>query len=428
MGGEIRDVACLFCGCLCDDLRLTVEHGRVTHAEGACAAALPKLLSAHEAAGAPAEIDGSPTTLQAAVQRAAEILAPARAPLIYGLSRSATDGQRAAVALAEQIGATIDTPSSSQDAAGLVAYQSVGQSTCTLGEVRNRADFVLFWRCDPLTTHPRHGERYSIYPAGEFLPRGRADRIIVVADERRNATAQLADLFLPLQNGRDFETLLTLRCGVRGLPIGGEASAPGWADLIADIAARAKAGRYGILFYDEESLSRRDAEGLFRLVTDLNAFTRFSILPIGAARNLRGAENVLSWQTGYPCSVNMARGYPRYSPGEFSAERMLEAKEVDACVLVGADPANELSAAANVALRGMPTIVLDSPAAQSLSPVTVRIRMSSPGVHHSGTAYRVDGVGIPLRAFLPSALPSDATILDAIRSQHSGFSSALPLR
>jgi formylmethanofuran dehydrogenase subunit B len=418
--GEIRNVACLFCGCLCDDLRITVEQGRVTHAEGACAAALARLLSAHEATAPPAEIDGSPTTLQAAVDRAANVLAAARAPLIYGLSRSASDGQRAAIALAEQIGATIDTPSASEAAASLVAYQSVGQSTCTLGEVRNRADFVLFWRCDPLTTHPRHGERYSIYPAGEFLPRGRVDRTIVVADEQRNATARgVADLFLSLQNGRDFETLWALRCRARGVPIEGEASAPASTDVIADVAARAKAACYGVVFYESKGLGRREVEGLFRLVTDLNAFTRFSILPMGAPGNVRGAENVLAWQTGYPCSVNTARGYPRYGPGEFSAERMLEAKEVDVCLLVNAEAANEFSAAANAALQAMPTIVLESPSAKSFHPATVRIRAGSPGVHHAGTAYRVDGVGTPLRAFLPSNLPSDAEVLDAIRVQLS---------
>jgi formylmethanofuran dehydrogenase subunit B len=32
-----------------------------------------------------------------------------------------------------------------------------------------------------------------------------------------------------------------------------------------------------------------------------------------------GADMVLIWLTGYPFSVNLARGYPRYSPAEFSA-------------------------------------------------------------------------------------------------------------
>jgi formylmethanofuran dehydrogenase subunit B len=36
------------------------------------------------------------------------------------------------------------------------------------------------------------------------------------------------------------------------------------------------------------------------------------------------------------------------------------------------------------------------------------------GVHRRGTAYRMDGVPIPLRAVLDSSLPSDAEVLMAI--------------
>ena len=40
--------------------------------------------------------------------------------------------------------------------------------------------------------------------------------------------------------------------------------------------------------------------------------------------DVAGADIVMTWITGYPFSVNLARGYPRYNPGEFSAQDMLE--------------------------------------------------------------------------------------------------------
>ena len=43
------------------------------------------------------------------MELAGQILAKSRYPLIYGLSRSSTDGQRAAVRLADQLGAVLDT-------------------------------------------------------------------------------------------------------------------------------------------------------------------------------------------------------------------------------------------------------------------------------------------------------------------------------
>ena len=40
-------------------------------------------------------------------------------------------------------------------APSVMAQQVVGKVTCTLGEVRNRADLVIFWGSDPLVSHPR---------------------------------------------------------------------------------------------------------------------------------------------------------------------------------------------------------------------------------------------------------------------------------
>lgn len=104
-------------------------------------------------------------------------------PLIYGLSRSATPGQRAAIALAERLGAAIDTTASLCHGPSIMALQEVGEVTCTLGEIRNRADLIVFWGCHPAVSHPRHAERYSVFPPGKFTPSGRADRTIVMVGE-----------------------------------------------------------------------------------------------------------------------------------------------------------------------------------------------------------------------------------------------------
>ena len=37
------DVACTVCGCVCDDLRVTVSGNRISHVEGACKLAEPCL-------------------------------------------------------------------------------------------------------------------------------------------------------------------------------------------------------------------------------------------------------------------------------------------------------------------------------------------------------------------------------------------------
>ena len=138
--------------------------------------------------------------------------------MVYGLSRSATEGQRAAIALADRIGASIDTTASLCHAPSVMALQAAGESTGTLGEFKNRADLVIYWGSNPVVSHPRHMERYSLEPRGEFVA-GRGARTLVVADVEKTPTAQLADVFLPIDPGKDFEALWTLRSLVRDLPL-----------------------------------------------------------------------------------------------------------------------------------------------------------------------------------------------------------------
>jgi formylmethanofuran dehydrogenase subunit B len=410
------DVACTVCGCVCDDLRITVDAGRVVRAEGACSLAEPWFAAQNLRHPPVAEIEGKLAPLVAALDRAAEILGAARSPLVYGLSRSSTEGQQAAAALADRIGATIDTTASLGHAPSILALQSAGESTCTLGEVKNRADLVIFWGSDPVESHPRHFERYSADPVGEFVPEGRAGRFIVVADVRPTASTAAANLFLPIEQGRDFEALWTLRGLVRGvLPAAGTTTgAP--LDLLEDLAGRMKRCRFGIVFFGL-GLSRgghRSVEALLRLVTDLNDHTRFYARRMRLVGDVAGADSVLAWQTGYPFGVNLARGYPRYNPGEFTAHDMILRGEVDACVLVGSQGLLRFTPDAVERLRQLPVVVLDSPHVDSPFVPTVRFTTAVYGVHLPGTAYRMDEVPIRLRPFLPTEYPSDADVLDGI--------------
>src|SRR6478672_2244977 len=162
------DFACTVCGCVCDDLKLTTENGRIVRTEGACELAEPWLLVQDSRRPPAAEISGCPVPLPSAIGKAAEILKSAKAPLIYGLSRSSTQGQRMAVRLADALGANIDTTASLCHAPSIMALQQVGESTSSLGEIRNRADLVIYWGSNPVVSHPRHMESYAALPKGQF--------------------------------------------------------------------------------------------------------------------------------------------------------------------------------------------------------------------------------------------------------------------
>jgi formylmethanofuran dehydrogenase subunit B len=417
----VEDVACTVCGCVCDDLRLHVASGQIERVENDCPLARPWFDAVRNAPVPPAAaIEGRIAALEDAAARAADILARASSPLIYGLSRSSTEGQRAACRLADQLGATIDTTASLCHAPSIMALQAVGESTSSLGEIRHRCDLVIYWGSDPLVSHPRHLERYSVDAPGMFAGSA-ASRTLAVVDVRKSATAQRADLFVKLAPGSDFDAIWMLRLLLRGTePDAGATDRLPMAEL-RDLAQRMKTCKSGAVYFGRglatRSLGHANVEALLRLVTDLNAYTRFYARRMRVYGDVAGADSVLCWQTGYPFSVNLARGYPRFGPNEYSADVLLSRGEVDACLLVGSEGIEPLSDAAKEHLARIPTIVLDYPHVRSPIEPTVRFTTAIYGIHRSGTAYRMDEVPIPLKRVLDSPFPSDGEVLRAIASR-----------
>ena len=52
-----------------------------------------------------------------------------------------------------------------------------------------------------------------------FTPNGKDDRTVVICDVRHTKTAGVADMFLQIKPGKDFEFLWILRAACKGVPI-----------------------------------------------------------------------------------------------------------------------------------------------------------------------------------------------------------------
>ncbi len=209
----IEPVTCLVCGCLCDDIRV-VKHGEsIAEAGNACALGtdwLPRDRS-HEPGGPAALIGGQPVEAAEAVELAAQLLMKAHARIILGLGRSTNETVAAVLELADRIGAVVEPANSRSSAPRMLAFQRVGRVSATRGEVKNRADVVVVWGADPVVSHPRHWQRYSVEPQGRFIPEGRACRTVIVVDQQRTAMAEQADLFVEIDASRHLEVLQVLR-------------------------------------------------------------------------------------------------------------------------------------------------------------------------------------------------------------------------
>lgn len=431
------NIACPGCACVCDDLTLTFRGEQLTDVAPRCSLAQLWFERNARAVTHATEVVGQPVDYSTAVARAAEILRSARYPLIYGLSRSSTPGQKQAIELADRLGAVIDTTASLCHGPSILALQVVGESTATLGEMRNRSDLVIFWGCDPATTHPRHAERYSVFPRGQFVPRGRENRTIVMIGDGREVhhwrldeQGSRPDVVIPIQTGRDFEAITALRAILKGESLTAtDANSLGasFADLLS-LVDRMRRCRSGVVFFGlgltgmsldrpntAAPLGHANVENLLRLVTELNSVTRFYARRMRLQGDVSGADSVLCWRTGFPFSVDLARGFPRYNPAEYSANTLLERREPDACLLVGSETVPAFSPAARRYLESVPTVVLEYPGTDTCFAPSVRFFTAPYGLSAPGTIYRMDEVPLALRATTSSRLPTDETVLRDLR-------------
>ena len=421
----VENATCTFCGCVCDDMILTVDvdEQRITNSKNACV--LGKAWFAeHTVEERPyALIDGQEATTEEGIEVAAQILANSRFPVVYGLSDTTCEAQRQAVAIADMIGANLDTTTSVCHGPSGIAFQGVGESTATLGEIKNRADLVIYWGGNPAESHPRHFTRYAVTPKGMYTPNGKKDRTVVLVDVRRTPSAPVADIFIQVKPKSDFEVLWALRALVKGRRVDPSIEERTGVPLatLEDLAERMKNCRFGVLFFGMGLTMNRgrhfNSGALLALATDLNDYTHFVAKPVRGHGNVTGADNVVSWQTGFPFAVNFSRGYPRFNPGEFTSVDLLVRGEADAALIIASDPASNFPKAAIEHMHNIPVIALDPKPTHTTQLAKVAFTTATYGINVPGTVYRMDDVPITLRPAFESPYPSDEEILTAIKER-----------
>ena len=424
----IKDATCTFCGCVCDDIDLHVkDEKQIVKAVRACGLGKAWFLNPDIDDRPSCLVEGRPASVEQGVERAAKILTEAIYPITYGLSDSTSEAQRVAVGISDWIDGTIDTTTSVCHGPSGIAFQGVGEVTCTLGEVANRADMVMFWGSNPAESHPRHFTKYSLMPKGMFVPNGRKDRTCVIVDVRKTKSAKAADIFIQIKPRRDFEGLWTLRALAQDIELDAEqverdtgVPLSTWQDLME----RMKACKFGVIFFGMGLTMTRgkhcNSEALLALVRDMNKYTRFTCKPNRGHGNVTGADNVVTWRTGYPFGVNMSRGYPRFNPGEYTTADTLARREADAALIIAADPMSNFSQPARDHLKTIPYIALDPKETPTTRAAAVAFTVATYGINTGGTVYRMDDVPIPLRAAFKSPHPSDFDVLTAIETRVRG--------
>ena len=179
-----------------------------------------------------------------------------------------------------------------------------------------------------------------------------------------------------------------------------------------------KRARFGVLFFGMGlSMTRgkhMNSAAVLTLAAELNAFTKFVAMPMRGHGNVTGGDVIMRWTTGYPFGVNLARGYPRFNPGEFSTIDLLIRGDCDAALVLGADPGATMPQPAIDHLARIPTIVLDPKVTHTSRLARVHFTTAATGISAPGTVYRMDEIPLPLRPALKSPYPTDEEVIRRI--------------
>ena len=416
-----ENVTCLGCGCACDDIDVGVSGGRIVETRNACP--LGKTWFGDGDVPLRCVVNGGDAMPDEAMRAAVDRLAGARHALVYLAPSLSCEAQRAGTAIADLLGGVVDSATSATALHQTLATQERGFASATLGEIRNRADVILFWAVDIDRRYPRFASRYAPDVAGMVVPDGRGSRRVIAVDVGTATGPAASDRRFTVAPVAEVATLTAMtslvadrtRAPVMAPPDGGAV----WS-IAGDLAEMLRAGRYVALVYDAEpddraprSIGRFDA--LIALAQALNDMTSCAAVALRGGGNRSGADAMLTAQTGYPMAVDFTRGIPRYRPHDGSALGILRSRDIDAVLVLG-DSAL-IPSVVMERMTDVPSRVTVGPrASESALGSHVAIDTGVPGIHSAGTALRTDDVPLPLRPCL-SGSPS----IDAVATQFVGL-------
>ena len=272
------------------------------------------------------------------LDRAAAAIAAARWPLLTGLVAADAAVALAACDLAESVDAAVDpgSPETSRIIGPLVAR--IGSVTAAPEELRDRADLVLLWFCDPEASWPGFLDRFVAPAPGTVRRRtiavGPRDVSVSGTDHRHVIAA--ADT--AIDAARLVEAL------IRDVGID-EAACGSWALAAArEVAAAIAAARSVALVTDWSAdavgLAAWSAASLVRSLA--HAKPAFEI-QLGERND--AAIAVCTWRYGAAGAIDRAnREGGRFRPTEADAGRLIDRREAD-CVIVVGDATAEVAAA-----------------------------------------------------------------------------------
>ncbi|MFM7136437.1 MAG: hypothetical protein ACKO1M_05125 [Planctomycetota bacterium] len=280
----------------------------------------------------------SPGSGPSEVARAADVLAAARRVLVTGLSNASFPAVTAACDVAEVLGAAIDTGSADLASPLGPVVARAGEITADPAELRDRANLVVAWFCDPEARHPGFRDAFLAPP----LVCGMHRQLLAIGPEPVAGASRHFEL--PRKSAVDLARLLHAGLHGHATPVDNAAAAclaAACDELTAAIRAAACVGFVTARADDPLGLATWATRLLVRAIAhERPAFEVSLDEPPCARGGGPDAADILTWRYGAAGGIARAdRAGASFRPAEDTAEALIARGEVDAVLAVGPLPA-----------------------------------------------------------------------------------------
>jgi len=405
---------CPGCGCLCEDIDLTLNNDGVAQIFNACAWGLSKFHRGHRFLREPKhakivfpsrkEPSGNtlPVPFEEAYENAAMVLKEAKRVAFFGLCQMTFEAQLKAISLIKRLEAVVYPSEGMLLNPFFKAIKSHPFRLATLEEIRQLATTIIFWGANPLHSCPRLSSRYAVFVAGINAPDRHIGRKIFYADPYENDMSGFAQR-IPIDVDNELERLQTLTEIIE------EESFSIPKDLEGVVRA-IEASPFVALFVGRGIAYQKDPQammdGLVKLCNVIQRRTPCALLPIISDFNALGLYQAFILQGIDPADSPLLKGdLQTYQP-----------EEGDVLFCVGSDPfwffkEEQISL---IRTLNLPVIAISALQNQTTHNASLVIPVALTGVEAEGLAFRLDGASVWLRKILPTAQPTDLSVLTAI--------------
>ena len=395
-------VTCTGCALLCDDIEAIVENNRIKETRTTCRRGAARMKGCINRLRS--SVSQKPADIESSIRKAAEILRNAKSPMLFGWNNSTCEAQTKGIQLAKKINAIIDDTSSYCQ--GLLIERILQEKfrTCSLEDIRNKADVLVYWGSDAQDSQPRHLSRFSYFPRGESRQRGyEEDRVAIAIDVRESNTAKICKghfYRIPLKGDREF--ILALMEALSGkVPVYDTKN-------MLELASILKKAEFGAIFAGI-GLTYSIKNDLDILISLADMLPKFNIMPMVGHYNMRGFNEALFKETGFVNRIKFDE--KAIHDNKYSIVESLKNKTTDAIIAVGSDPMSSLPRTVLHHLASIPVVCIDPCITMTSKNASVTIPSAASGVESGGTAVRMDGKVIVLSKIIENDYMKDEEIL-----------------